>query len=89
MRFIWHEPKRLLTLEKRGLDFADAVLILDGPTLTFEDDRRDYGEQRWVSMGLLRGKVVVVVHTETKDEIRIISMREAEKDEQFLFFSNL
>ena len=71
------------------MDFADAELVFDGPTFTFEDDRRDYGEQRWVSMGLLREKVVVIVHTETEDEIRIISMREAEKDEQQLFFSNL
>jgi uncharacterized DUF497 family protein len=42
-----------------------------------------------VSMGLLRGIVVVIVHTETEDEIRIISMREADIDEQLLFFSNL
>lgn len=40
-------------------------------------------------MGLLRDKVVVIVHTETEDEIRVISMREADKDEQLLFFSNL
>lgn len=89
MRFTWHEPKRLSTLEKRGLDFADAEPVFDGPTFTFEDDRRDYGEQRWVTMGLLRDKVVVIVHTETEDEIRIISLREAEKDEQRLFYANL
>ncbi|WP_095045675.1 BrnT family toxin [Candidatus Promineifilum breve] len=89
MRFTWHEPKRLLTLEKRGLDFADAELVFEGPTFTFEDDRRDYGEQRWVTIGLMRDKVVVIVHTETEDEIRIISLREAEKDEQRHFFSNL
>lgn len=89
MRFSWHEPKRLVTLEKRGLDFADAEFIFDGPTFTFEDDRRDYGEQRWVTLGLLSNKVIVLVHTETEDKIRIISMREAEKDEQQLFFSNL
>ncbi len=89
MRFTWHEPKRLSTLEKRGLDFADAGPVFDGPTFTFEDDRRDYGEQRWVTMGLLRDKVVVIVHTEAEDEIRIISLREAEKDEQRLFYANL
>jgi uncharacterized DUF497 family protein len=43
-----------------------------------------------VTLGLLRDKVVVIVHTETEDEIRVISMREADKkDEQLLFFSNL
>lgn len=89
MRFTWHEPKRQMTLEKRGLDFADTEQVFAGPTFTFEDDRRDYGETRFVSLGLLRGQVVVIVHTETADEIRIISMREAEKDEQRLYFSNL
>lgn len=89
MRFSWHEPKRQLTLANRGLDFAQAVEVFAGPTFTFEDDRRDYGEVRWVTLGLLRQKVVVVVHTETEDEIRIISMREASKNEQRLFFSNV
>jgi len=88
MRFSWHESKRQTTLKKRGLDFAHAEQIFLGPTFTFEDDRRDYGEQRWVTLGLLREKVVVIVHTETEDEIRVISMREADKDEQLLFFSN-
>lgn len=89
MRFTWHAPKRRMTLEKRGLDFAHAEAIFAGPTYTFEDDREDYGEQRWVTLGLLRDKVVVVVHTESADEIHIISMREANQNEQFLFFSNL
>lgn len=88
MRFSWHEPKRQITLKRRGLDFAHAEQVFMGPTFTFEDDRKDYGEQRWVSLGLLREKVVVIVHTESEDEIRIISMREADKDEQILFFSN-
>ncbi|HOU40931.1 MAG TPA: BrnT family toxin [Promineifilum sp.] len=89
MRFTWHEDKRRQTLAKRGLDFADAEKIFNGPTFTFEDDRRDYGERRWVTLGLLREKVVVIVHTETEDEIRVISMREAEANEQLLFFTNL
>lgn len=59
-----------------------------GTTFTFEDDRKDYGEQCWVTLGLLQEKVVVIVHTESESEIRIISMREADKDEQILFFSN-
>ena len=89
MRFTWHESKRRLTVQRRGLDFASAQQVFAGPTYTFEDDRKDYGEQRWVTIGLLNMVVVVIVHTETEDEIRIISMRKADKDEQFLFFSNL
>ncbi len=57
--------------------------------LECEDDREDYGEQRWVTLGLLEDRVVIVVHTETEEEIRIISMRKAIKNEQRLFFRNL
>jgi uncharacterized DUF497 family protein len=89
MRFTWHEPKRQATLKKRGLDFAQAEQVFAGPTFTFEDDREDYGEQRWVTLGLLHDTVVVIAHTETEDEIRVISMREADKNERLLFFSNL
>ncbi len=89
MRFTWHEQKRQATLQRRGLDFADAEMVFAGTTFTFEDDRMDYPEQRWVTLGLLRGTVVVLVHTESEDEIRVISMRKAEKDEQRLYFHNL
>jgi uncharacterized DUF497 family protein len=51
--------------------------------------REDYGEERCVTLGLLRGQVVVIVQTETEDEIRVISMRTAERDERLLFFRNL
>lgn len=89
MRYKWHEPKRQGNLIKHGLDFAEAEKVFSGPTFTFEDDREDYGEQRWVSIGLLGESVVVIVHTETKEEIRVISMRKATKNEQIIFFRNL
>lgn len=47
------------------------------------------GGMRWVTLGLLEDRVVVVVHTETDEEIRIISIRKAGKNEQILFFRNL
>nr|VFJ57529.1 MAG: hypothetical protein BECKDK2373C_GA0170839_106014 [Candidatus Kentron sp. DK] len=89
MHFTWHEPKRQTNLKNRRLDFADARHVFAGPTFTFEDNREDYGEQRWVTLGLLGIKVMVIVHTETEDEIHIISMREANNNERLLFFSNL
>jgi uncharacterized protein len=89
MRFIWHEPKRRANLKRHGMDFAAAERAFVGPTFTFVDEREDYGERRWITLGLLGEKVVVIVHTETQEEIRVISMREAEKDEQLLFFTNL
>ncbi len=58
-------------------------------TESTEDNRENYGEQRWVTLGLLNMRVIVIVHTETKDEIRIISIREANKNERLIFFRNL
>lgn len=47
------------------------------------------GEQRWITIGLCDLSVVVIAHTETEDEIHIISMRKAEKHEHKIFFENL
>ena len=89
MDFTWHEPKRLANLKKHGVDFAVAGRVFAGPTFTFEDNREAYGERRWVTLGLSGMKVMVIVHTETASEIHVISMREADNDEQVLFFANL
>lgn len=89
MRFTWHEFKRQRNLKKHGLDLTDAEQVFRGPTFTFEDNRFAYSEQRWVTLGLLGERVVVIAHTETENEIHIISMRKADKDEQILFFTNL
>jgi hypothetical protein len=51
--------------------------VFDGATYTFEDDRFSYGEQRFVTLGLLAGVPVSVVQTENEHEIRIISFRKA------------
>jgi uncharacterized DUF497 family protein len=48
-----------------------------------------YNEQRFVTLGLLNSTVVVLVHTETVDEIRVISLRKAAKNEQKLYFTNV
>jgi uncharacterized DUF497 family protein len=89
MRVIWDEPKRQANLHKHGVACTDAARVFAGPTFTFEDDREDYGGQRWVTLGLLGVKVVVIVHTETAEEIRVISRREGDKDELLLFCTNL
>jgi uncharacterized DUF497 family protein len=89
MRFSWTEAKRQLNLQQHGLDFVDAARVFDGPTYTYEDDRFDYSEQRFVTLGLLEEVVVSIVHTETPRLIRIISFRKATKHEQTIFFKNL
>ena len=89
MKIEWHEEKRKSNLQKHGLDFSDAGEVFAGATFTFEDTRYDYGEQRFVTIGLLYDDVVVIVHTESSTQMRIISMRRAGKNEQKLYFKNL
>jgi uncharacterized DUF497 family protein len=78
-----------LNLVKHGFDFIDASQVFEGATLTFEDDHFAYGEQRFITLGLLQGRVMVIAHTENQDEVRVISMREGTKREQTIFFRNL
>ena len=89
MRFTWDETKRLTNLNKHGSDFADAEKVFDGPLVLFEDQRHDYGEQRMIAIGFLETLLVLVVHVESDDEIRIISMRKAEYHEADLYYQNI
>jgi uncharacterized protein len=73
---ISYDPaKRAKTLADRGLDFVDAGLVFAGRVAEIEDTRRDYGERRFVTAGLLRERIVVIVWTPRNGSRRIISMR--------------
>jgi len=89
MRYTWSESKRRRNLREHGLDFTDARAVFAGVTYTFEDDRLDYPEQRYVTLGLLVGVPVSLVHTETNDEIRIISFRKATRREITIYFESI
>jgi uncharacterized protein len=86
MRFTWSERKRSLNTRDHDLDFVDAPRVFEGATYTYEDDRLDYGEQRFITLGLLAGIPVSIAHTETDDEIRVISFRKATSREANLYF---
>ena len=77
----WDEPKRKLNIKNHGLDFAGCDAIWDHFTVTREDKRQDYGEQRLVCFGLLVDVVVVLVYTERAKGPHVISLRKAEKHE--------
>ena len=82
----WDESKRRRNIKLHGLDFEGADAIWDNFTVTREDIREDYGEKRLVTFGLLKGEVVVLVHTDRNDDIHIISLRRAEKYEARYYF---
>jgi len=67
--------KRDATLRERGLDFNDAAAIFRGRSLTISDDRRDYGEARFVTYGWIGTIAVALVWTQRPESVRVISMR--------------
>ncbi len=80
------EVKRDVMLRARGLDMARAGEVFAGSTLTVEDDRRDYGEHSFITVGFLDVAMVVVVWTPRDGARRIISMRKANERERELYY---
>jgi len=87
--FTWDKDKCQENLDKHGIDFADAEKIFAGYTVTAEDVREAYGEQRFLTLGLLHGEVVSVTHTPREDDDHIISIRKATKHEARFYFSQV
>lgn len=78
MRFEWDEHKNQVNLAKHGFDFVDVHLVFNIPMVVELDESENYGEDRYIGIGLLQGRVVVVVYTEPDEQtIRIISLRKA------------
>ena len=78
MRFEWNETKRESNIVKHGIDFADAPRLFSAPMRTVLDTRQDYGEDRFIGLGLLDNHVVAVAFTEPEENtIRVISLRRA------------
>lgn len=83
---ITYDPlKRQVTLNDRGLDFEDAAEVFGQPNYTMTDDRQDYGETRYLTIGHLRGRMVVMVWTPRGGDRHVISMRKANDREQTRF----
>ena len=78
MPFEWDEAKDRSNVAKHGVGFARASQIFARPIWTVLDDRFDYGEPRFVSVGRMdNGALVTVVHTPRQAVTRIISARPA------------
>lgn len=85
MQIEFDTNKRNKTLTERGLDFARAAEVFAGPTVTLPDTRQDYGEPRFITVGALDGRMVVLAWTQRGAVRRIISMRKANEREQTRF----
>ena len=82
MRITFDPAKRAETLRKRRIDFLDAERVFARLTYTIPDQRFPYPEERFITVGLLSGRMVIVIWTPTEDGRRIISMRNANAREQ-------
>ena len=82
MRITFDPEKRARTLADRGLDFEDALIVFEGITVEFEDTRRNYGERRIISYGLLSGRLVVIGYTPRGATRHVFSMRKANDREK-------
>jgi uncharacterized protein len=84
----YDEAKRLDNIDKHGFDFVGAETIFAGFTITREDQRQRYGEQRFQTLGLWNDVVVFVVHTPRSTGDHIISIRKAESHEARIYWQN-
>ena len=89
MAFEWDEAKNRANTVKHGIDFETARRIFDGPVLTRRDQRRDYGEERRVSLGRVDTAVIVVAHTSRNGNVRLISARPASRAERRIWHDSI
>ena len=85
MKIEFDAAKREATLAERGLDMSRAGEIFEGDTITIVDNRKDCGEARYITIGFLSARMVMVVWTPRGRNRRIISLRKANDREQALF----
>jgi len=85
MLFDWDTGKNQSNIIKHGIDFNDAKEIFNHSMIIKIDQRKDYGEKRWISIGLLGDIIVVMIFTLRGKTIRIISVRKANQKERRMY----
>jgi len=87
IEFEWDERKNRANIQKHGIDFHRAALIFRGKIVERIDDREDYGEERFIALGLVGQDVYRVVYTESDENvIRLISTQKAGKVEREIYY---
>ena len=86
LTFDWNKSKAKDNYAKHGVSFDMAKRVFKDPfALEYLDDRQDYGEPRFVTIGMVDGYILYVAYTERSDVIRVISARRATKHEQEIY----
>lgn len=89
MEISYDPAKRDRTLRGRGIDFADAGVLFDDPSYTVEDERFEYSEPRFLTYGMLDGRLAMIAWTPSDDGVRVISMRKCNEREQAIFAARM
>ncbi len=82
MQYDWDESKRVANLAKHGVDFIEAEDFDWKTAIEAQDNRIDYGEERWVALGFIGHRLHILIYTRRKGAIRLISLRRANKRER-------
>jgi uncharacterized DUF497 family protein len=85
MELEWDDDKNTKNLLKHGFHFLDVPQIFSDYYLEKLDAREDYGEDRWITLGIIHGVVVVLVYTERNGKLRPISLRKATAQERDVY----
>jgi uncharacterized protein len=81
--YVWDEAKRKSNLKKHGLDFRDAYLVYENPLkCTYDASREDEYRLMDVALAFIRGRVLTLVYSEVGDDVRVISFRNASREER-------
>jgi uncharacterized protein len=90
MEFEWHDDKNLINLKKHGIDFECAAdIFLDKQRIEFIDDRKDYNEIRYVTIGAIENRIFTVIYTIRKNSYRLISARKANRYEKETYLTHI
>ncbi len=83
MVFEWDEAKNRSNIRKHGFNFAEAEKMFHGFLLVRPDTKEDYGEERWIGIGMIQDRCAFVAFApRLHDTIRIISLRKANHEER-------
>ena len=86
MDFEWDDAKNIVNFKKHGIDFDVAKEIFAGIWISKQDKRKDYGEDRFIALGLLENFVLLAVYTKRGNTIRLISVRRANIGERKIYY---
>ena len=85
----WDPAKNALNKRLHGISFEEASKIFEHETLGWPDERFDYGEERWIAIGVAGEKEIVVTYIEQEDHRRIVSARETTRRERALYWRTI